>query len=180
MNTNFILITGCSGGGKSTLLDALGRHGFAISPEPGRRVIASELAGSGGALPWVDMAAFASRAIETARADLEAAREFDGPVFFDRGLIDAAVACEHSGGPPAADTLGEVRHYAKQVFVVPPWKELFANDAARRHDFSAAVQEYDRILCALDDLGYDRFELPRVGVADRVEIVLQERRADCG
>lgn len=130
------------------------------------------MASKGSALPWVDMRAFALRAVETARADLEAAQQLDGLVFFDRGLIDAAVALEHSGGPRIRDTISEAPRYAERVFVVPPWEELFVHDADRRHSFNAAVEEYHRINRALDDLGYRRFEIPKASVHERVDIVL--------
>ncbi|AGS22261.1 P-loop NTPase domain-containing protein [Rhizobium etli bv. mimosae str. Mim1] len=61
-----ILISGCSPGGKSTLLVDLGHRGHGIGEEPGRRIVKQELEGDGTALPWVDMAAFARRAIEMA------------------------------------------------------------------------------------------------------------------
>lgn len=169
-----ILLTGCSCGGKSTLLLAFGASGFATVPEPGRRIIADEMASNGNALPWVDMRAFALRAVETAKADLEAAQQLDGLVFFDRGLIDAAVALEHSGGPKLQDTISKSPCYAERVFVVPPWEELFAQDADRRHSFRAAVEECHRINKALDDLGYTRIELPNVSVRERVDMVLNE------
>ncbi|MBB3354196.1 putative ATPase [Rhizobium sp. BK049] len=88
-----VLISGCSGGGKSTLLAELGRRGHRIVEEPGRRIVKQELESSGTALPWIDAIAFARRAIEMAMADYTAAREWTGWTFFDRGLIDAASAC---------------------------------------------------------------------------------------
>jgi predicted ATPase len=35
----FIVLSGCSGGGKSTLLAALQRRGFAVFEEPGRQIV---------------------------------------------------------------------------------------------------------------------------------------------
>ena len=172
MKNRFILITGCSSGGKSSLLKALSEQGFATIQEPGRRIVIKELASDGAALPWTNMKAFALHAIEMAKADLSAAHTYDGFVFFDRGLIDAAVALENSGGQSISQTLGEVQHYQRQVFVAPPWKELFFNDAERRHDFSAAVQEHARIISALLALGYAIKELPKASVQERVEFVL--------
>ena len=55
---NFVTISGCSGGGKSTLLSELRRRGFAFD-EPGRRIVADELKRCGRALPWVEAVAFA-------------------------------------------------------------------------------------------------------------------------
>jgi predicted ATPase len=52
MDTNrFVVLSGCSGGGKSTLLIELGRRGYATEEEPGRRVVKEEMLGGGLALP---------------------------------------------------------------------------------------------------------------------------------
>ena len=70
---NFVTISGCSGGGKSTLLSEFRRRGFATIDEPGRRIIAEELKRGGRGLPCVDAVAFARRAIEVSLADRTAA-----------------------------------------------------------------------------------------------------------
>ena len=98
MSELFVILSGCSGGGKSALLEALRRRGHAVVEEPGRRIVRQELAAGGTALPWRDLAAFARRAVEMALADRAAMRGQPGFVFFDRGLIDAAVALEAAGG----------------------------------------------------------------------------------
>jgi AAA domain len=41
----FVVISGCSGGGKSTLLIELGRRGYATVEEPGRRIVKEERLG---------------------------------------------------------------------------------------------------------------------------------------
>lgn len=174
--TRLILITGCSGGGKSTLLDALHAAGHPTVPEPGRRIVAQEQAGSGAALPWVDMAAFARRAVAMSRADLARARAIPGTVFFDRGLIDAAVALEQATGVPIRETLGPAPAYDDPVFLAPPWPEIFATDAQRRHDLAAATGEYQRLAAALHDLGRRVCLLPQMPVQHRVEFVLETLR----
>jgi predicted ATPase len=98
MSERFVLLSGCSGGGKSTLLAALRVRGYHVVEEPGRRVVKHEFEKGGTALPWTDAAAFARRTIEVALSDREAAQEQPGWVFFDRGLIDAASALEHLTG----------------------------------------------------------------------------------
>lgn len=112
-----------------------------------------------------------------ARSDLKAAQSLDGLVFFDRGLIDAAVGLAHSGGRRMEETLGKTREYRQRVFVIPPWRELFAEDAERRHDFASAVQEHSRLVRALDTLGYQRKEVPKMSVEDRADFVLRECEA---
>jgi predicted ATPase len=169
---NFVTISGCSGGGKSTLLAELGRRGYATVEEPGRRIVADELAREGSALPWVDAAAFARRAVALSLADRAAAAAFTGWVFFDRGLIDAAVALEHTTGGTAVEALGRVHRCHRRMFMTPPWPEIYAHDHERRHGLAAAMAEYDRLARAYPSLGYEVHVLPKVGVAERADFVL--------
>jgi nicotinamide riboside kinase len=82
----FVVISGCSGGGKSTLLAELGRRGYTVIEEPGRRIVIEEMNKEGSALPWVAMAAFALRAIATALVDRSSAPASGGWIFFDRSF----------------------------------------------------------------------------------------------
>jgi len=170
---DFVVISGCSGGGKSTLLAELARHGFATIEEPGRRVAREELASGGNALPWIDGTTFACRIAALAEQDHDAARSLPGPVFFDRGLIDAAVAIEHLTGESVLTDLAARYPYSSPVFLAPPWPDLFVSDAERRHDFASAVAEYDRLAAAYPALGYDVILLPKVSVAERLAFVLE-------
>ncbi|MDQ8729992.1 AAA family ATPase [Bradyrhizobium sp. LHD-71] len=168
----FVLISGCSSGGKSTLLAELSRRGFATVDEPGRRIVKQELEGDGAALPWVNGTAFARRAVAMAQADLSAAALLQGWVFFDRGLIDAAVALEHSSGEPAAGTISAHRFH-RQAFLTPPWPEIYVTDAERPHAYEAAVEEYRRLLKAYPALGYEPLVLPKVSVGERADFILK-------
>ena len=173
MSDNFVVLSGCSGGGKSTLLAELARRGHTIVEEPGRRIVQAALEGGGEeVLPWVDLAAFARRAIELALADREAASTHAGWVFFDRGLVDAAAALEHATGEPAVRAFGEGRRYHPTVFMAPPWPEIYVSDPERRHGFEAAAAEYERLERAYRALGYRVAELPKAGVAERADFVL--------
>ncbi len=168
-----VLITGCSGGGKSTLLAELKGRGHSVIEEPGRRIVAEELTVGGNALPWRDPTAFAERALALAHADLLAASRMSGLVFFDRGLIDAAVALQQACGIAYRTTLGGKRHYAKSVFLAPPWAEIYATDSARRHDLATALAEFERLQRALNRLGYSARLLPKTNVKKRADFVLR-------
>lgn len=172
MSDRFIVLSGCSGGGKSTLLAELRRRGHATVEEPGRRIVQEELASGGKALPWLDLAAFARRAIALALADRDAMREQAGFVFFDRGLIDAASALEAYCGEPVLMALATEHRYNKKVFLTPPWPEIYAGDAERRHGFEAALAEYERLATVYPTLGYKTVILPKVGVTERADFVL--------
>jgi predicted ATPase len=169
---NFVAISGCSGGGKSMLLSELRQRGFATIEEPGRRIVAEELKRGGGALPWVDAAAFARRAIEVSLADLAIADTSTRWVFFDRGLIDAAAALEHLTGEPVVDSLRKLYRYNKRVFLTPPWPEIYVSDRERRHDLAEAVAEYDRLTRVYPRLGYDIYVVPKASVTERANWIL--------
>ncbi|MGN6550493.1 MAG: AAA family ATPase [Pararhizobium sp.] len=161
------MISGCSGGGKSTLLAELARRGHAVVAEPGRRIIAEAQAGDGKTLPWVDPAAFARRALEMSIADHEAAR---GLTFFDRGVIDAAVAVAATRGEHPAAVIARFRY--DRLFLAPPWPEIYVNDADRRHSLDDALHDYERVRQAYLNAGYDPVILPRDTVNARADFIL--------
>lgn len=167
----FIILSGCSGGGKSTLLAELARRGFATVEEPGRRIVLEETRNGGTALPWIDIEAFARRAIAMALEDRQNAPP-KGPVFFDRSLVDAASALRHVSGDTFIETLRHAHRYNRLVFLTPPWPEIYRGDDERRHDFDAAVEEYQRLLRDYDTLGYDIVVLPKSGVQERADFIL--------
>jgi predicted ATPase len=167
----FVVISGCSGGGKSTLLDELARRGHATIAEPGRRIVEQELASHGSALPWADAAAFARRAIDLALADRAAADHLPGWVFFDRSAIDAAAALDHLSGGQGRH-LDALPRYHDMVFLTPPWPEIYVTDRERRHGFDDAVAEYQRLLLAYPANGYDVSVLDKVAVGDRADFIL--------
>ncbi len=161
-----VVITGCSGGGKSTLLDELFRRGHAVVKEPGRRVIAAEHASGGNGFPWEDQVRFSTLAFWMAVGDHGAA-DID-PTFFDRSALDQAAWFEREGKVVP----GEVPRYDRNVFLTPPWEAQFAKDEDRRHSFDEAVVEYDDLLSRLPRWGYLCHILPKVSVKDRADWLL--------
>ncbi len=170
------LITGCSGGGKSTLLAILSDLGFPVVEEAGRRVVAKQEAAGGSAFPWSDMAAFLREVETMAAADIAKAVDAPGPVFFDRGLLDTVAAYEFHLGDHHAARRTPFRdltaYYAKQVFIAPPWPEIYVNDAVRQHDFELAVREYEYTLSILPRLGFELVFLPLSEPQERARFVL--------
>lgn len=168
-----VIVSGCSVGGKSTLIEALAARGEQVVREPGRRIIAAYRASGGrdGALPWDDLAGFLKAAIVLAEADLAAAPT-SGRVFFDRGLIDAACGWEALTGAATVAELARAHRFHRQVFLAPPWPEIYATDPDRPHDFAAAVAEYERLRACYARLGFELVLLPKRSVADRVVFVL--------
>jgi len=170
---NFVIISGCSGGGKSTLLAELQRRGHAVVEEPGRRILRDEMRVGGERLPWVDKVAFLRRILAVALEDHEeATKEGHERVFFDRGFIDAAAALEELTGELFLSRLNQAHRYHKRVFLAPPWPEIYVQDEERRHGSDAALREFERLQRAYPALGYRVLMLPKTSVAERADFVL--------
>lgn len=163
----FVVISGCSGGGKSTLLAELALRGYATVEEPGRRIIAEERAGGGSTWPWLDAESFGWRALAMSVADHKAAR---GLTFFDRGIVDAAVAITARGGDLPTASIETIRY--DRLFLAPPWPEIYENDADRRHSFETALRDYERVRQTYLNAGYQPVTLPRDIVSARADFVL--------
>ena len=131
-----------------------------------------ELRGDGKALPWVNLAAFAKRAIDIAAADKKRVADETDWVFFDRGLVDAAVALQHATGRSAHATMASFERYHDTVFLTPPWPEIYVNDGERKHSLDEAVIEYDRLVIAYHELEYETIIIPKASVEARADFVL--------
>ena len=126
-----IVLSGCSGGGKSTLLAELSRRGHATVDEPGRRVVKAELAHGGDGVPWLNLTRFMDLALQLAIADFGTAAH-SGVTFFDRSVVDTASAM--------------LRH-AQQQADLAQWHDQ-AQDAATAGDWQLAASALDRIVHA--------------------------------
>lgn len=171
-----VVITGCSGGGKSTLLAELGRRGHRVFPEPGRQIVREQDWIDGDALPWTAPARFAELALSRAMHQLITAAGSDGLAFFDRGLIEPLAGLERLGLPVPDHfrRAAERCRYDATVFVAPPWPEIYRTDAERRHGLEEALAEYEPLLATYGRLGYRLVELPKVDAAARADFMLAE------
>jgi predicted ATPase len=100
-------------------------------------------------------------------ADFEAAR---GMTFFDRGVVDAAVAVTASRSEHPTSILKLCQY--DLVFLAPPWPEIYVQDVDRRHSLEKALTDFDRVRLAYSMASYEPILLPRGTVAARADFVL--------
>ncbi len=169
---NYVVISGCSGGGKSTLLSELVRRGYSVVLEPGRQIVKEQYAIDGDAFPWINLQKFLDLALSRYLYQFNSQEHTDQLIFFDRGIIDAVQL--DSPQPKYFQNAANNFRYNRLVFLVPPWKEIFANDAERKHDFRSAVKEFDDLLIKYKNFGYETVLIPKVSVKERVDFILQK------
>ncbi len=180
-----VVLSGCSGGGKSALLAEMARRGYPTCPEPGRQIVKEQLSIGGTALPWGDVPQFIELCVARAMYFYNTARPAEKAVLFDRSIVDAVAALPRLGLPVPQHLRHALQRYryAGVVLMTPPWQELFSADAERRHAFADAVAEYEALLESYPANGYEVELIPRLGVAARADFL--ERRlarldARCG
>ena len=101
------------------------------------------------------------------------------PVFFDRGIPDVVGYARYLDVPAPAHHRAAVAlyRYASTVFVTPPWREIYENDAERKQTWADAVADYRVNAEAYAEAGYRLVEVPRAPVAERVEFILERVEA---
>ena len=168
------VITGGPGSGKTTLIEALASAGLATSAEVGRAIIREEMAVGGTALPWADELAFAERMVVREIAAHAEALVSGQTVVLDRGVPDVAGFLRVSGlpVPPHIDTAARTCRYNRHVFIAPYWDTIYTGDAERKQTPAVAEATHAIMAETYHDYGYDLVELPRVSVADRVDLII--------
>lgn len=173
LKSNFFVLTGGPGAGKTTLIEHLRSQGELCVDETARAVIREQAASGGTALPWGDQQAYWR---ETSRRDVAL---YDGlagetrAVFFDRGVVDDLAWARTADFAPDPDLVAqlEARACNVHVFTFPPWAEIYVQDAERKQDFAEAVRTYDRIVATLWRLDYRVVEVPKTTVAARADFL---------
>jgi predicted ATPase len=62
--------------------------------------------------------------------------------------------------------------YHEKVFMMPPWPEIFSNDAERKHSFEDAVSSYSTLLHTYERFGYRIVLVLKLEVSARADFVL--------
>lgn len=170
----FFVLTGGPGSGKTTLVEALKARGYATTEEAGRRVIREQMESGGDGMPWIDRERFAELMFDWEFRSYRDAERQDGPVVFDRGLPDTIgyLRLEGLEVPAWMEEEAWRLRYNAQVFIAPPWKEIYGRDEERRQSWEVAVRTHEVMAETYTELGYELTELPRATVDQRASFVI--------
>lgn len=173
-----VVVTGAPGTGKSTVLDILKEKGFRVLPEMARQLIAEEQAKeSSVCVPWLDHPRFGLELFRRQKAQYESA-EAD-LTFYDRGIPDNLAYLRRDGVPNLQlEITAKDFPYHPEVFLMPPWEEIYANDQVRWEDLDLML-DIDRALRSMyKGLGYQIVEVPKVDPNHRVDFILKHLGLD--
>jgi predicted ATPase len=177
-NPNLFVITGGPGSGKTTVLIELEKRGFRYAPEVARQIIQEQVRDGGKALPWEDRELYTALMLERSIQSYKEHTPALTPTFSDRGLPDTLGYARLIGladDKPILNACDQYR-YAPQVFLAPPWKEIYATDGERKQDFGEAERTYERLMQVYRECGYELVELPRLLPKERADFILSHLR----
>lgn len=168
------IITGGPGSGKTTVLKELERSGHPFMPEAAREIIREQVACGGEALPWADRERYTGLMLERSIQSFLQYAATKQLTFADRGIPDTLCYARLIGltNEEAIRAACERYRYAQQVFLAPPWKEIYETDAERKQNFDEAVRTYEMMSSVYSECGYQVIELPRATPRERAEFML--------
>ncbi|WP_018627455.1 AAA family ATPase [Niabella aurantiaca] len=175
----FYIITGGPGSGKTTLLTALEHAGFHTVPEAARTIIKEQVQTGGTALPWKDRRRYTrlmlDRSVESYQAATEQAKKHPERLFFfDRGIPDTLCYANMTGIgiSKQMDAVARTHPYNKTVWMLPPWKEIYAIDDERKQDWAEAVFTYLQMKEIYTRYQYNVTEVPPGDVRYRSAFII--------
>jgi predicted ATPase len=168
-----VVLTGAPGSGKTTTLDHLGA-GTLIVGEPAREILAEQrAAGRVGNLDH-EPALFVDLLLRRSIDKYQTARTSGAPVLFDRGVPDCVAYAVGFGVDPAPSVEASRRYrYDEEVFVLPPWEEIYTTDDERTMSFADTIPFHEAVVAAYERAGYTLIEVPQGSAAERAAFVRQ-------
>jgi predicted ATPase len=172
---NKIVITGGPGFGKSSIIFELENRGYNSQHEISRNIIKEQLESGGDILPWKNLSTFSRLVFEKRIIQHQEASD-EKFVFFDRGIPDvvAYMMKDELELPEKYIHALTDYNYNNLVFITPPWKDIFVNDAERKEDYFNACEIHNVIIDTYLRLGYELVEIPKDSIEMRVNFILDK------
>ncbi|MCE7989346.1 MAG: ATPase [Caldilinea sp. CFX5] len=172
--TNYFVLTGAMGGGKSTLLGEISKAGIRCVAEPAREILVEQRASAADGVPEQNPARFCQLMLSRSLQNYNQALDTAGIVVFDRGIPDMIAYAEGC----AIDTkpfyqAAEQNRYNPTVFFFAGWEAIYTNDAERKISFEGARQSGERVRLIYEQLGYQLVNVPLQSIAERTTFILE-------
>jgi predicted ATPase len=169
------IITGAPGAGKTEIIEKLSQRGYIGLEEIPRKLLHEKTAEKLGISPFSDLEKFAHLVFEEMyKQYLETIKKDDSLCFFDRGIPDVFAYLENSKIPIPNKyyTKLDSCNFEKDVFICPPWKEIYMSDSIRPYPFEETIKLHQQIVSIYKRLNFNLIEIPKLPIPQRVDFVI--------
>jgi len=175
-------VTGAPGTGKTTLIKDLEQAGYRCYHEVIRSLTAdaresgTEKEQVSNPLVFVDDPFKFNTFLLNARKEhyFQSLAVDDAICFFDRGTCDVLAYMDFFNQKYDSDfeeVCSKLRY--EQVFILPPWKEIYVGDNERLETFSEAEDLHLHLLETYQRFGYQPIEIPKGTPKERFDFVIE-------
>jgi len=180
--THKIVITGGPSTGKTSIINALEEDGYLCFPEF-IRSITQEVKNNDATIDIISNPIASVSDPYDFNTQLMNGRidQYKNPIandkdiaFYDRGIPDVLAYMDLFKQTYDAPFIRACKDYSyDQIFLLPPWKEIYTSDAERYESFEEAQQIHHHLLETYTKFGYNCIEVPFGNVKERSTFILQ-------
>jgi predicted ATPase len=174
LKKQLIVLIGGPGTGKTTLINALIEKGYRCYPEVSREVILNAQKEGIDQLFLEKPLLFSELLLEgRIKQHKDANNEAHDLVFLDRGIPDVVAYLDFVNSDYPEDFIKACEQFKyDQLFLLPPWEEIYQSDNERYESFEQATRLYQFLAKTYTDFGYQITEVPKDTVDNRVDFIL--------
>lgn len=166
--TNWYVLTGAAGSGKSSIINELSRRGYATCPEAATLVL-NEMNSRGEDVEDFQNTMNFHRRVEKTNRDMESRTPESQHVFMDRSLLDNLAYKEHFQGKSDTYLIDEVEGKYRKIFFLEriPFEK---NDREERKESAPFIK--DKLWKYYRKAGYEPVKIPLGTVNERTDEIL--------
>ncbi|MFB9056518.1 AAA family ATPase [Mariniflexile ostreae] len=175
MGIKKIVITGGPGSGKSTLISALAKRGYACREEISRSITIKAKKEGIAQLFLTQPLLFSNLLLKGRLKQYTDAHLLNKEVvFLDRGLPDILAYMDYIGESYPSHYIEVCQaHVYDNVFMLKPWEAIYTTDTERYEGFDQALEIHDCLINTYQKHQYPLIDVPFDTVENRVDFILK-------
>jgi predicted ATPase len=172
--TNYFVLTGAMGGGKSSLLREISKAGIRCVSEPAREILTEQRSIESDGVPEQNPELFCKLMLSRSLQNYNQALNALDVQVFDRGIPDMIAYAElFSIDSTSFHKASDLYRYNPRVFFFDGWEEIYTNDAERKIGFEGARMFGASVRLIYQKLGYQIVKVPFLSIEERTNFILE-------